>query len=95
MLRTIFNEALRYDWITKNPVCQTKVGSGSGNASLRAVHEKEVYSTLEANEFIKALDKMDEDLIYEKTATKFMILTGVRNGEMCGLKWSDINYNKK
>ena len=95
MLRTIFNEALRYDWITKNPVCQTKVGSGSGNVSLRSVHEKEVYTTFEAKEFIKALDKMDEDLIYKKTVMKFMLLTGVRIGEMCGIKWSDIDFNKK
>lgn len=28
VLRTIFNEAIRYDWTTKNPVCATKIGVG-------------------------------------------------------------------
>ena len=28
VLRAIFNEAIRYDWMTKNPVCATKIGVG-------------------------------------------------------------------
>ena len=95
ILRTIFNEALRYDWITKNPVAQTKVGAGSGNTSLRPVAEKEVFSIKEAQDFLTALDNLDDDLIFKKTVLKFMILTGVRIGEMCGLRWSDIDFNKK
>ena len=27
ILRALFNEAVRYEWITKNPVCATKVGA--------------------------------------------------------------------
>lgn len=95
ILRTIFNEAVRYDWITKNPVCQTKIGAGNNNSSLRPVPEKEVFSIQEAKDFITALDNLDEDLIFKKTILKFMLLTGVRIGEMCGLKWSDIDFNKK
>lgn len=95
VLRTIFNEALRYDWIYKNPVCQTKVGAGSGNTSLRPIHEKEVFSIQETKDFIATLDKMEDDLIFKKTVIKFMLLTGVRIAEMNGLKWSDIDFNKK
>lgn len=95
VLRTIFNEALRYDWITKNPVCQTKIGAGNNNSSLRPIHEKEVYSIQEAKQFLECADKMDDDLIFKSTIFKFIILTGVRIGEMCGLKWSDIDFNKK
>jgi len=95
VLRTIFNEAVRYDWITKNPVCQTKIGAGNNNTSLRPIAEKEVFSIQETKDFITALDKLDEDLIFKKTVLKFMILTGVRIAEMCGLKWSDIDFNKK
>lgn len=40
ILRTLFNEAVRYEWITKNPVCATKIGAGSSNTTLRAVPEK-------------------------------------------------------
>lgn len=95
VLRTIFNEALRYDWIHKNPICQTKVGAGNGNTSLRPVQEKEVFSIQETKDFIATLDKMDDDLIFKKIVLKFMILTGVRIAEMNGLKWSDIDFNKK
>lgn len=95
VLRTIFNEAVRYDWITKNPVSQTKVGASSGNVSLRAVQGKEVFSIQETKDFIKTLEDMDEDLIYKKVILEFMILTGVRIAEMCGLKWCDIDFNKK
>ena len=95
VLRTIFNEAVRYEWISKNPVCQTKVGSGSSNTCLRPIREKEVYSIQEAKDFISALDKLDEDIIYKRIVMKFMILTGVRIGEMCGLKWCDIDFDKK
>ena len=28
ILRALFNEAVRYEWINKNPVCATKVGRG-------------------------------------------------------------------
>lgn len=95
ILRTIFNEAVRYDWISKNPVCQTKIGAGNNNSSLRAVPEKEVFSFQEAKDFLSALDKLDDDLIFKKTILKFMLLTGVRIAEMCGLRWSDIDFNKK
>lgn len=95
ILRTIFNEAVRYDWIAKNPVCQTKIGAGNNNSSLRPIAEKEVFSIQETKDFIIALDKIDDDMIFKKTVLKFMILTGVRIAEMCGLKWSDIDFIKK
>lgn len=95
VLRTIFNEAVRYEWITRNPVSQTKIGAGNSNSTLTPVHEKEVYSIHEAKEFLDAADRMDDDLIYKKTIFKFMLLTGVRIGEMCGLRWSDIDFTKK
>lgn len=95
ILRVVFNEALRYEWISKNPVCATKVGAGKGNVSLRSVNEKEVFSFAEAREFLAKLDTIALDNLPKKIALKFMLLTGVRNGEMCGLKWSDIDFERK
>ena len=33
--------------------------------------------------------------MHKKVILKFILLTGVRNGEMCGLRWSDIDFDKK
>ena len=95
ILRTLFNEAVRYEWIAKNPVCKTKIGAGSGNTTLRPISEKEVFSRREAQEFIAKLDAIPDEFIHRKIVLKFMLLTGVRIGEMCGLRWSDIDLERK
>ena len=94
VLRTIFNEAIRYDWTTKNPVCATKIGVGNNNISLRPVHEKEVFSITESQAFLQALDKLPEDMAYRVIPVKIMLLTGARIGEVHGLRWSDIDFDK-
>ena len=95
MLRTLFNEAVRYEWITKNPVCATKIATGNNNASLTAINAKEVYSFKECRDFIKALDTLPADYIYRRVPTKFMLLTGVRTCELHGLVWSKFDFSKK
>ena len=94
VLRTVFNEAIRYEWITKNPVSSTKIGASSGNATLRPVEEKEVYSIKETQEFIRVLNELPPELIYQKIPLKIMILAGLRSAEICGLRWSDIDFEK-
>lgn len=94
-LRTLFNEAVRYEWITKNPVCGTKIGAGNSNISIKPVSEKEVFSIAEAKEFIRLLNELPEDLIHRRVTLKFMILTGVRTAELHGLRWSDIDVENK
>ena len=95
ILRTLFNEAVRYDWIAKNPVCATKVTAGNNNSSLREVPEKEVFSRAETKEFLDVLDnRIPEEYIYKKLPLKMMLLTGVRTGEMSGLRWSDVDFEK-
>lgn len=95
ILRALFNEAVRYEWIQKNPVCKTKVGAGSGNTTLRPVSEKEVFSIREAQRFMALLNELPDEFINRKMPLKFMLLTGVRIGEMCGLRWSDIDLERK
>lgn len=95
VLRTLFNEAVRYEWITKNPVCATKIGAGNNNVSLRAVPEKEVFSFGEAKTFLEKLDTLDEAHIHQRVVLKIMLLTGVRTAEMHGLRWSDVDFDQK
>ena len=91
ILRTLFNEAVRYEWITKNPVCGNKIGAGNSNTSLRAVPEKEVFSFKEAQEFLNMLDNLPDEIINQRVCLKIMLLTGIRNAELHGLRWSDID----
>ncbi len=95
VLRTIFNEAIRYEWITKNPVCFTKISSVGNNSLFNAVSEKEVFSIKEAQIFLQSLDSQKEMYFNRVIPIKIMLLTGLRNGEIHGLKWSDIDFNKK
>jgi len=95
ILRTVFNEALRYDWITKNPVCFTKVTAKGNNGELNPVSEKEVFSIQESQKFLELLTKEEPQYIHRTIPLKIMLLTGLRNGEIHGLRWSDINFEKR
>lgn len=71
-------------------------GSGKRQYPLRPVAEKEVFTVTEARAFLRKLDEdIPDDEMHKKVILKFILLTGVRNGEMCGLKWSDIDFEKK
>lgn len=91
----IFNEAVRYEWMTKNPVCSTKIGAGNNNTTLKTVSKKEVYTYNEVQQFLAALDMLDESKINKKITLKTMLLTGIRKGEMSGLKWCDIDFENQ
>ncbi|MBR1925883.1 MAG: site-specific integrase [Clostridia bacterium] len=95
ILRTIFNEAIRFEWIYKNPVCYTKVTATGNNGTLRAITEKEVLSLDEIHPFLEALDRIKEIEPNRVIPIKIMLFAGLRNGEVHGLKWSDIDFNKK
>ena len=95
MLRTLFNEALRYEWISVNPVCRTKLGAGNSNSCLRAVTEKEVFSFTEVQDFLMVLDHLPEEVINQRVCLKIMLFTGVRNAELHGLRWRDIDFEKR
>lgn len=95
ILRTLFNEAVRYEWITKNPVCATKIGATKGNDTMRAVEEKEVFSFKETQDFLQALDGVFDEFIHRVVPIKLMLLCGLRIGEICGLRWTDIDFEKR
>ena len=97
LLRILFNKAVRYEWIAKNPVCKTKVGASAknGNISIKPVEEKEVFSLEEVRQFIKLLDELPDDLIYRRVTLKFVVLTGVRTAELHGLRWADFDFDKR
>lgn len=95
ILRVLFNEAMRYEWITKNPVCGTKVGATKGDVCLKEVNEKQVFSIKESQEFLCALDAEQEKHIQLVIPIKLMLLTGMRIAEIHGLRWSDIDFDNR
>ena len=95
VLRTVFNEAIRYEWIVKNPVCATKISASNSNTSLRPVTEKEVFSFKESREFLAKLQGLPTEEVNKRMPIEIMLLTGLRIGEMCGLRWSDIDFVKR
>lgn len=80
---TILEDAFKDEVISSNPVSKSK--------SLPVHHEKEVkpFSIVEIQKLIDTAKGQDKNLI----ATLFM--TGMRTGELIGLKWSDIDLKKK
>lgn len=95
ILRVLFNEAMRYEWITKNPVCGTKVGATKGDVCLKEVNEKQVFTIKESQEFLCALDAAQEKHIQFVIPIKLMLLTGMRIAEIHGLRWSDIDFDNR
>lgn len=83
VLGTIFEDALKDEIITSNPVSKSK--------SLPLHQEKEVkpFSLDEIQKLIDTAKGQDKNLI----AT--LLMTGMRTGELIGLKWSDIDLKKK
>ena len=47
----------------------------------------------DAKRFFAAADAYDEPKI--KTAAEILLLTGMRRGELCGLEWDDIDFEKE
>jgi len=93
IIRTIFGEAVRYGWIDRNPASFTKIITNGNNVVLRPIEEKEVFSLKECQEFLEALDRLDYDNINKKVCLKILLLTGIRQAEMAGLKWSDVDFD--
>lgn len=83
VLGTIFEDAVKDEIIVSNPVSKSR--------PLPVHQEKEIipFSLEEIQKLLQNAQGQDRNLI----ATLFM--TGVRTGELIGLKWSDINFNKK
>lgn len=80
----ILSDAMESGFINHNPAWRTYKYSGKKKEKVIADEET-------MQKIIMALE--NESLKYE-TYYKLIIATGMRRGECCGLKWSDIDYEK-
>jgi integrase len=79
-LRAALNQAERWGWIKGNPTKQVT----APRAPVRAVPQT---SVSEVHALIEAADRTDPDLA---VMILLAALTGLRRGELCGLRWSDL-----
>lgn len=84
-IRECFDVAVANRIVVTNPVCGIIIREGHESAKTRRV-----------------LDHWEQDLLLKETETSYyrepyriLLLTGMRIGEFSGLKWGDIDFNRK
>lgn len=84
MLKSMFNTAVDWKMIKENPVDGVKAPK---------VRKKEV-KALEKEDVIKLFDLLQEAPLKYNVFFQLAILSGMRRGEMLGLKWSCVDFEK-
>lgn len=85
-LSLMFNTAIKWEFIDTNPC--TKVVK----PPVKATPEMAYYNEEEIKQMLKLLDNEDLDI---KVAVYMLVLGGLRRGELLGLYWEDIDFNKQ
>lgn len=84
VLNNIMNTAVRWGVIPFNVI--------EKHVELPKIKKKEA-DFLDDQEAIQFLKLLDDEPIKYKTALYLLIFSGLRRGELCGLKWSDIDFD--
>lgn len=103
ILLTIFNFALDREVIDINPMpAKIKIDNPTKAEKENKLDEDMVYNTDEAKTILKLLDEYAEQDSSNrfanwrvKLAIEIPLLLGLRVGEVCGLRWKDINFDNK
>ena len=81
----ILSDAMEGGYLNHNPAWRTY--KYSGKKKEKAIADEETVQ--------KLITALEEESIKYETYFKLIIATGMRRGECCGLKWSDINYQDR
>lgn len=84
-LCSVLSDAMEAGYITHNPAWRTYKYKGKKT-------EKKIADAEMVQKLIAAIEQ--ESIKYE-TYYKLIIATGMRRGECCGLKWSDVKFHEK
>jgi integrase len=86
-LTSVFRHAVQNDYIFDNPCHDIRL--------VKSPHkEVQIYSPEEATKILSLLSK-DENMYHHYVFKVLEIYTGFRRGELCGLEWSDIDFEKE
>lgn len=97
-LNMILNFAVKKEYFRVNPL--QKVDLAQFNSHKRTIKDKLAFSEQENQAILGELNRIyDEKLItvdiYYYPFYLLMFWTGMRNGEVCALKWEDIDFNNR
>ena len=84
MLHEAMEVAVRERYIVRNPTDNTTIPK-------KTTTEKQVLDDSQLNRFLEAIqgEPYWHDFFYVE------VMTGLRRGEICGIKWSDIDFNEE
>jgi integrase len=85
MMSALFNHAIRWEFTDRNPITGPVPGSGVRQRSKR----ERIPDVLEGEE-VRAL--LGELAIRERVLVFLAMATGLRRGELAGLKWKDMDF---
>lgn len=93
MAQRIFAHAVLKGFIEYNPVTQL-----SGAKALKATRTKHHASLTDPKDFavlLRDIDQISDKQVYNKTILKLLTLTFARVGDICAMRWADIDLNAK
>lgn len=85
LIHTIFEQAYKEGVVLNNP---------ADRASPPAVKRKEAES-YEPDEIARIIEALEKEPLHWKCITHLLIATGARRGEIMGLKWENVDFEKK
>ena len=83
MLSSVFTKAVQWGLVTENP-CKRAEAPKAQEVDVQALEEKDVVRLLEA---------LQDAPTQYSVITQLALFTGARRGEICGLRWSDIDLD--
>ena len=85
LMSSLFNHAIRWEFTDRNPITGPVRGSGVRQGSKR----EQIPMILEVEEMQALLAELS---IRERTLVFLAMATGLRRGELTGLKWKDMDF---
>lgn len=91
ILGQFFEFAIDNEWIDKNPILKIKLKANEKDFR-RGKGKYKALSPQDREYFLNCLDEEDS---YIGPLCKVLMFSGLRIGEVCALKWKDLDFNKR